>query len=212
MAFVLAIVCAIPLLPLILGIVALSQIRQSGEKGRGFAIAAIVIHSVALVFLGLALVLGFTVLDTSPPQRDTSGQVTGPGTGEWTELRAGDCFNTDEDLSQPGGGDSEGRTEEVTSWAVDIVPCDRPHEGETYAVFDLEPGPYPGSDEIKSIADAKCSDTVLSGYVGDPAKLPETLVTYHQYPTATGWDDNHKVLCYLADRTGSSTTGSVRAP
>ncbi|MEV7614506.1 DUF4190 domain-containing protein [Streptomyces sp. NPDC089799] len=208
-AFVMAIVCAIPFVPLVLGIVALSQIAKRGEKGRGFAIAAIVIHSLTLVFLALGLAFGFNGLLNGgpPPERGTSGEVTGAGSGNWTELRPGDCFNTDEDLSES----REGTTQEVTSWTVDIVPCDRAHEGETYAVVDLEDGPYPGSDEIKSIAAQKCSDAVLTAYVGDPAKLPETLVTYHQYPTSTGWDETHKVLCYLADRDGAPTTGSVRA-
>lgn len=76
-----SIVCGIPLVPIILGIIALSQIKSRGEKGKGLAIAAIVIHSLVIVFYGTFVILGLTGAlddDSSSTKRDTTSLVTGP--------------------------------------------------------------------------------------------------------------------------------------
>lgn len=100
-AFAMSILCGLPLVPLILGIIALSQIRNRGEKGKGLAVAAIVIHSLAIAFYGVLLVLGLTgALDDTPPKRDTTGQVTGSGSSKVQDIRKGDCFNTGGDLAE----------------------------------------------------------------------------------------------------------------
>ncbi|MEV6729022.1 MULTISPECIES: DUF4190 domain-containing protein [unclassified Streptomyces] len=200
-AFVMSVICAIPLVPLILGFVALSQIRERGEKGRGFAIAAIVIHGLTLVFLGLAL--GLTGMLDDGPERDGSGKVTAAGSGELQDIRMGDCFNTDDKMP-------EGQKDTKASLSVTIVPCDQPHKGEAYAVFDLEDGPFPGKDEVNSTAEKKCDSTALTDYLGTGAELPESLETYYSVPQSSSWDvGHHKVTCFVADPSGSST-GSVR--
>ncbi|MGW2562796.1 DUF4190 domain-containing protein [Streptomyces sp. NPDC001514] len=207
-AFVMSIVCALPLVPLILGIIALSQIRNRGEKGKGFAIAAIAIHSATIAFYALVLILGLSgALDDGPePKRDTSGQVTSPGSSDVQDIREGDCFNTDDDLAEYGDKDGG-----QASFSVRIVPCDQSHEGEAYAVFDLEDGPYPGTEKVISIAEEKCAGTPLTDYVGDAAKLPETLEVYYYHPQSAGWTlGDREVTCFLGDTSGSST-GSVRA-
>ncbi|UUN28537.1 DUF4190 domain-containing protein [Streptomyces sp. FIT100] len=204
-AFVMSIVCALPFVPLILGIIALSQIRKRGEKGRGFAIAAIAIHGVTLGFYVLVAVFGLTgALDE--PKRDTSGQVTTPGSSNVQDIRKGDCFTTSDDLAEYGDEDGA-----QAAFSVRIVPCDQPHEGEAYAVFNLEDGPYPGTEKVASIADEKCAGTALTGYVGKAAKLPETLEVYYYHPESAGWTlGDREVTCFLGDTSGSST-GSVRA-
>ncbi|MFE6841052.1 DUF4190 domain-containing protein [Streptomyces sp. NPDC057686] len=204
-AFVMSILCAIPLVPLILGIVALTQIRDRGEKGKGFAIAAIVIHGLTLVFFAAVLAFGFTGVLDDGPERDSAGHVTAPGTSDIRDIRTGDCFNTDDDLADY---DKKGGAQ--ASVSVQIVPCDQAHKGEAYAVFDLEDGPYPGRDEVSSAADEKCAGTLLTDYVGEAATLPPSLEYYHYAPDSGSWDaGDRKVTCFVADADGSST-GSVR--
>ncbi|WP_327418572.1 DUF4190 domain-containing protein [Streptomyces sp. NBC_01233] len=207
-AFVMAIVCAIPLVPLILGIVALNQIRERGEKGKGLAIAAIVIHAATLVFYGIVLVLAFSGVLDDAPERDTSGQVTAPGSSELEDIRRGDCFNTDDDLAQ---NDDKDGTRAARS--VRIVPCDQPHKGEVYTVFDLEDGAYPGTQKIISIADENCSGTALTDYTGPATKPPDKPIpSYYYFPSSDTWAlGDRQVACFLADPSGTST-GSVRAP
>lgn len=52
---VLAIIFAFifPLAGLVLGIIALNQIKKTGEKGRGLAIAAIILPIVAVILVGI---------------------------------------------------------------------------------------------------------------------------------------------------------------
>ncbi|MFJ7587084.1 DUF4190 domain-containing protein [Streptomyces sp. NPDC097617] len=205
-AFVMSLVCALPLVPLVLGFVALSQIRTRGEKGKGLAIAAIVIHGVTIAFYGIFVVLGLTgALDDTPPKRDTSGAVTEPASSGVNDVRVGDCFNTTDDLSDYH--DKEGGQ---AALSVRIVPCAQPHKGETYAVINLDDGVYPGADKIIAIAEEKCAGQALISYVGADAKLPDKLEMYYYYPQASTWiRDDRKISCFVGDPTGPST-GSVR--
>ncbi|MFD7786388.1 DUF4190 domain-containing protein [Streptomyces nojiriensis] len=221
-AFVMSILCNIPLVPLILGIVALSQIKSRGEKGKGLAIAAIVIHSLVIVFYGTFVVLGLTgaLDDDAPRKRDTTGLVTGPSatgpsatkpatkpaTSGLTEIRKGDCFNTKDDLAQYGDEDGTQAARSVT-----IVPCAQPHKGEAYAVFNLDAGTYPGNEKVTKSAEEKCSGTALTSYVGNDPKVSEKLEVYYYYPQAASWLlGDREVTCFVGDPSGP-TTGSIRA-
>ncbi|KQQ22508.1 DUF4190 domain-containing protein [Rathayibacter caricis DSM 15933] len=51
---------------IVLGFIALSQIKRTGEKGRGLAIAAIVIGFVAIIVYTIVGVLFFAALATVP--------------------------------------------------------------------------------------------------------------------------------------------------
>ncbi len=205
-AFIMSILCAIPLVPLILGIIALSQIRERRQKGKGFAIAAIVIHCATLGLYALALIFGFSGVLDEAPKRDTSGQVTEEGSSEVKDIRMGDCFNTTDDLAEyqdKSGGDAP--------FTVTVVPCDQPHEGEAYAVFDLEDGPYPGKESASATSDERCSGKALTDYVGPSANLSDELQLYIYLPSEGTWGrGDRQVTCFLGDTSGSST-GSVRA-
>ncbi|MGP3690264.1 DUF4190 domain-containing protein [Streptomyces sp. IBSNAI002] len=205
MAFIMSVLCAIPLVPLILGIIALYQIRARHERGKGFAIAAIVIHCATLVLYALAVVFGFSVLDDAP-KRDTTGRVTEQGSSEVKDLRTGDCFNTANDLAEFQDGASVD-----APFTVTVLPCDRPHEGETYAVFALDDGPYPGKEAVAANTEERCSGTVLTDYVGPSATLPDNLELFVYFPSEETWGrGDREVTCFLGDASGASS-GSVRA-
>lgn len=207
-AFVMSIVCAIPTVPLILGIVSLSQIRKTGEKGRGLAIAAIVIHGLTIAFYAVAIVLGLSgAFDEGPrPHRDTQGQVTTPGSSKVEDIRKGDCFNTDDDLAKTQKGDGT-----QARLSVRTVPCTQPHEGEAYAVFTLDDGVFPGAEKVVSISEEKCGGTALTDYVGSAAKLPKTLEVFYYYPQPSSWAlGDRTVTCFLGSA-GGTNTGSARA-
>ncbi|MFK0257029.1 DUF4190 domain-containing protein [Streptomyces sp. NPDC090445] len=207
-AFVMSLVCAVPTVPLVLGLVALSQIRKTGEKGKGLAIAAIVIHAVSLAFIVLLLVLGLSgaLGDGASPRLDTNGQVTTPGSSDVQDIRKGDCFNTDDDLAKTQ--EQEGTQ---ARFSVRTVPCDQPHEGEAYDVFNLENGTFPGEDKVIAIAEEKCGGKALTDYVGKASKLPKTLEVFYYYPQASSWTlGDREVTCFLGTANGTST-GSARS-
>ncbi|MER5932797.1 septum formation family protein [Streptomyces sp. NPDC002054] len=208
MAFVMSIVCAIPTIPLVLGLIALSQIRKNGDSGKGLAIAAVVIHSLTIAFYVVIVILGLSgaLDDDSPPRRDSSLQVTAPGSSDVEDIRKGDCFNTEDDLAKTQEGDN---TQARSS--VRTVPCHQPHEGEAYAVFNLKDGAYPGKDKVVAIAEEKCGGTALTDYAGDAARLPKTLQVFYYYPQSSSWSlGDREVTCFVGNASGTST-GSVRA-
>ncbi|WP_338677323.1 DUF4190 domain-containing protein [Streptomyces sp. SCSIO 30461] len=210
-SFVMSIVCGIPFVPVILGIIALSQIRKNGEKGKGFAIAGIAIHGAVLLFLAIVMALGLSgafddASTSSKPKRDTSGEVTSPGYSDVRDIRAGDCFNTTDDLDDYAEEDGA-----KAAQRVDIVPCSEPHKGEAYGVFQLDDGLYPGIDKVEQVANEKCGGALFTDYVGDATKLPKTMSFYYYHPQPATWSfGDREVTCFLADSSGSST-GSLRA-
>ncbi len=205
-AFVMSLACALPLVPLILGIIALSQIRTRGEKGKGLAVAAIVIHGVTIAFYGIFVVLGLTgALDDTPPKRDSSGEVTEPVSGGVNDVREGDCFNTTDDLK-----DYHDKDGGQAALSVRIVPCDQPHKGETFAVVKLDDGAYPGTEKIVAIAEEKCGGPAFTAYVGAEVNPPGKLEIYYYYPQASTWiRGDREISCFVGDPNGP-TTGSIR--
>ncbi|OMC16466.1 DUF4190 domain-containing protein [Mycobacterium sp. SP-6446] len=118
------------LLSVTFGIIALSQIKRRGQRGRGLAIAGMVASAVYVVLYSVAIV--FAVLS--------------PGTSEAiTDVKVGECL-----VNTPQG-------KNVSS--VDTISCDQPHTAEVYAVFTVPDGPYPGRSIIDEYAN-KCSDAL----------------------------------------------------
>lgn len=71
------------------------------------------------------------------------------------DLSPGDCFD-----DQSAGGEL---VEEFET--VPMVDCDKPHDNEAYAVFDLPDGAYPGDDAITEQGLDGCLP-LFEGYVG----------------------------------------------
>ncbi len=172
---------------LVLGIVALSQIRRTGEKGRGLAVAGIVLSCAWIVLIAVVAVAAIS----SSAQRDGSGTVTAGGTTSVRSVAVGDCLN---DLP-------DGRT--VRS--LKVAPCDQPHTGEVFATYDSPPGTYPGQEQLQDEAERRCPD-LIDGYApgaGDGFTL-FTLV-----PTDGGWrGGDRSTQCVAATETPA--TGSIR--
>lgn len=56
---------------LVLGIIALKQIKQTGEQGRGLAIAGIIISSVAIVLTIIYVIVLFAIIGTAGAELST---------------------------------------------------------------------------------------------------------------------------------------------
>lgn len=59
-SFVLALV-GFNVIAIILGVIGLSQIKARGERGRGFAIAGIIIGAIAIVVLVIVVIVAVTI-------------------------------------------------------------------------------------------------------------------------------------------------------
>jgi hypothetical protein len=179
------------ILGIVFGIVALVRIRRSGRRGRGLAIAGIVLGS--LWFVGAASAVAIAVANTA--DRADDGAVVARGSVAATELRTGDC-----PTSLPDG---------VTR-TLSVGPCTEPHVGEVFASFPISSGAYPGEAEVKRFGGGGCTDR-LAGYVG-PGREDEFDIVF-LYPTDQSWRlGDRAVSCLVTAPDGAALpTRSVKA-
>ncbi|MGI9201983.1 MAG: septum formation family protein [Woeseiaceae bacterium] len=128
--------------------------------------------------------------------RDNTGAIVGEGNIDAFQLRVGDCFN-----------DGSSMGEEVSD--LPGVPCDEPHDYETYAVFDVALQDYPSDDEMSELAYESCLER-FDGFVGlDYEDSILDIVTL--YPTTESWQQNDReVVCALYDINEEKLVGSTQ--
>jgi hypothetical protein len=188
-SFVVAMSC-VPVLGVVLGVVGLRGVRRKGHRGRGFAIAGIVLNGLWTAVLAAVITLG------------SLGYLDDDSTGV-QDLRAGDCFTDPGGLGGLGFGD------------IDVMPCSQPHEGEAYAVVTgasllTDDGGYPGSDLLGRFAQERCA-WLIKDYVADSSKLPESVGIHYYTPSGANWSaGDHNVVCVLGDSAGP-LTGSLKS-
>jgi hypothetical protein len=96
-----------PIVGLALGIVALTTVRKSGQRGKGLAISGIVLSSLWIVLFGTVIVVAAANVP-SPVQRNAAGDVVKPGSVPIFGLHPQDCFTVPAGLI--GSTDSHVRT------------------------------------------------------------------------------------------------------
>jgi hypothetical protein len=123
-AFVLGILGG-TILSVIFAIVALFQTRDRHQRGRGLAIAALVISAAWIAIITSLIAYGLSA----------QGKTV-----QATDLNTGDCVKDTSESELPA--------------LVKRVRCDRPHYGEVFAVLTLPDAPtYPGEDSLKARGD-----------------------------------------------------------
>lgn len=171
-----------------LGIVALVQIRKSGDKGKVFAILGIVLPVLWLAALGG--IIAWVVSTTA--ERNEAGVIVEAGRLDVADIREGDCLDID-------GLDREG---EVGAFDINGVPCSDSHNAEVASIASLGGGDeYPGESEVRRQAAMQCGQ--------EQANLPPGLAVYPLYPTESLWDDDNgrRAICLAVQRDYSDMTG-----
>jgi hypothetical protein len=188
---VLGVLCFLPAAGLVLGLIALRQIRRSGQSGRGMAIAGVVLSAVGIV-------LWAVVLSSGAVSKAWEGFKDGARGNESLSLQKGDCFDA------PGG--LEGDT-----YDVDRVPCEGGHDGEVFAVVTLPGGAFPGDTRITDLADEKCY-ALQDQYAMDTWAMPADVDVYYLMPSRDSWRYGDRAITCLfgGTGTGSELTGSLR--
>ncbi|MGW7260915.1 DUF4190 domain-containing protein [Streptomyces sp. NPDC054834] len=192
-ALVLGILCFLPGVGLVLGLVALARIRKRGERGKGMAIAGCVLSGIGLALWAAALVTGGAA-------EFWKGFREGARDGASISLKRGECFNAP-------GGSLEGVT-----YDVDKVSCDGEHDGEVFASFRLEGGgSYPGDTSVTDRADERCYG-LQDGYAMDGWTVPGDVDVYYLTPSRDSWAlGDREVTCVFGNTDeDAGLTGSLR--
>ena len=172
----------------VLGIVALSQLQRRIQRGRGMAIAGIVLGSLWVV--GWIVFVVAAVNDA--PERDVSGAVTQQSEVFVDDLKAGDCF-------------SGGKGDDVD--LVTAIPCASPHESQVVTTFELPDGAYPGEDAVIDAAEQGCIDK------GDPLlteKAFDELEPTFIYPDSYTWRGDRSIICVVEASSGTTTGTALK--
>ncbi|MEV5969288.1 DUF4190 domain-containing protein [Streptomyces sp. NPDC051921] len=189
------IVCCLPPLGLVFGLIALPQIKKRQQKGQGLAVAGIVLSSLACLMMILGLVTG----GFGNAWRDfKKGFDEAAAADSPFSLRKGDCFRID------------GKLETYTT-DVKTVPCTKPHEGEATGSFKVTGfSSWPGEDAIDRIAEKRC-DAMNSAYALDTWAVPESTVTYYYLPSKQSWRAGDRTVTCAFATEKTATTGSLRS-
>jgi hypothetical protein len=165
------------ILSVIFGIVGLRRINRRGLRGKGFAIAGLVLSGLWT----LLIVVGVTVFLLSEPERGPTGRVSESGSESVFDVRVGDCMN---DLE-----------ESAARFTVDVTPCAEAHDAEAVSQFDLADGDWPGMPYVTREATRRCLDQVGSAATGAPRI--EEIEAFYLHPTEESWrqQNDRTVLC-----------------
>jgi len=192
-ALVLGLLCFLPGVGLLLGIIALVQIRKRGERGKAMAVVGTVLSSVGLAVWVLAL-------STGGASDFWDGFKEGASGNSSFALAKGDCF------------DVPGETFDEDVYDVDEVDCSGEHDAEVFATVPLTGDSFPGDDHVTDVADDKCY-TLQDAYAMDPWALTDEVDIYYLTPTADSWSwGDREITCVFANVDEKGTlTGSLRA-
>ncbi|MFJ9719091.1 DUF4190 domain-containing protein [Streptomyces sp. NPDC101213] len=192
-ALVLGVLCFLPAVGLVLGVVALMQIKKRGERGAGMAIGGAVLSALGLALWVLAL-------------------ATGGASAFWEGFKEGARGNSSLSLVKGDCFDVPGDSVDGDVYDVDTVDCAGEHEGEVFGVVTLSGGSYPGDASVADEAEEKCY-TLETEYAMDTWALTEEVDVYHLTPTRESWEwGDRQIVCVFTHTDGESPlTGSLRS-
>ncbi|MFE9805184.1 DUF4190 domain-containing protein [Streptomyces sp. NPDC005548] len=190
-ALVLGILCFLPGVGLVLGIVSLVQIRKRGERGKGMAIGGIVMSSIGALLVALMFATGGA--------DDFWEGFSEGAAGSTFSLTKGECF------------DAPGDTLEGLAYDVDKVPCAGKHDAEVFASVTVAGDSFPGDSAVTDQADDKCY-ALTDTYAMDVWAVPDDVDVYHFTPTLQSWRvGDREITCMFGNTDGQGTlTGSLR--
>jgi hypothetical protein len=167
------------LLSVIFGIIALNQTKGGKQAGRGMAIAGLVISG-AWVLLAVILVVAAIVF--------------GNGSVRATDVKVGDCIETTP-------------ADMANVKTLPKVSCDKPHEGEVYALLQVSGDTFPGQTALREQYEKKCVSE-LDAY-SSKAAADSAYQIFMLYPTQQTWHQgDRRVACLTI--TQDKRTGSVK--
>jgi Domain of unknown function (DUF4190)/Septum formation len=192
-SFILGLI-GVTLLSIIFGIIGLVQIRRRGQRGKGFAIAGLVLSGLWIVILvAVALGGGISVNAHVGTGGTSSGPITSTKKVNIFSLTVGDCFQ-----NPPASQSVLGVTE------VTATPCTVAHNAQVFAQFNATNASYPGASALITEAKAGCQ-TRTSAL--DRSQLTKTMTLHFLYPEKGSWAEGRRsITCLVVDSTKDLTS------
>ncbi len=196
----LGIVVISAILGIVFGIVALRRVSGAQQRGKGLAIAGIVLGS-AWLALGVVLIATGAILGTvTPAQPSSSGSTHGSGQHvDPFSLATGDCFDNPTVTA--------GHITEVAS--VVQTSCTQPHNAQIFATFATSGSllDYPGSAKLTSIASNGCNARAKASL--NDAMITNSMQIRLLFPLQTSWLAGHRTISCIIYSPTATMTASV---
>jgi hypothetical protein len=192
--FVLGLISAV-LLSVIFSIIGLVQIRRRRQRGKGLAIAGLVLSGVWVVVIVVIAV----VVAASQAHRSTAGTITNSGQVDIFSLRVGDCFQN------PPAAETMLGVAQVTA-----VRCATPHNAQVFAQFNATDSTYPGRQALVREAEQGCKANEATSL--DKSKITSSMTLHFLFPKPQSWTAGRRMLtCLVVDSTKDLTSSLLAA-
>ncbi len=172
---------------LILGIIALTQVRRAAresrpQKGKGLAIGGIATSSAFIALWTVAIIASLLA------STEVVGPVSSPRSVSPAAMGVGLCFQ------QPANRNRV--------YGVSAVPCSTPHSAQVFARIAVDGPSRPSTSRLDNIAETDCDSRAQSAL--STTKVPDDWdPSYYYVPDDADWDDGYRaVVCIIA---GDST-------
>ncbi|MEV0464190.1 DUF4190 domain-containing protein [Nocardia tengchongensis] len=181
------------------GFIALNQIKQRNQAGRGLAIAGLIASGVwVLVFAVLVGIGVLTDSDTTASSDNTtrtSALSDSPTSISIDEVKTGDCVQTVKENNH---------IRKVT-----VLPCDSPHDGEVITQVHL-PGSWPGSGDASFDKASEACQVQLDKLLAS-SPVVDKLESFILYPAnEVQWNkSNGRATCMVHNADGQKLTAKV---
>lgn len=190
------------ILGIVLGVVALRGIRGSLQRGRGLAIAGIVLGSAWLALAAL-LIAGSLILRAATPTQPSASASTHASSQRVDpfSLVTGDCF--DYPAVTPG------QVTKVTS--VVQTTCTAPHNAQVFATLPVAGSiiDYPGSASLGRTAASDCTARIKAAL--DSALITKTMTLQLLVPEQLSWVAGHRTIsCVIYSPTASMRSSVLK--
>jgi hypothetical protein len=175
---------------IVFGIAALNSIRRTGQRGKGMAIAGIVLSGAWIALVVTLIVIGSLGQATQGP----NGQISKGGSLSVFSLKVGDCF------------DAPSSQTDITS--VTAVPCGQAHNAQVYAQFKVSgsDSSYPGN--LRQVSRQGCN--ARQGNI-DQSKVTGSMFITFLFPEQSSWvNGNRTVNCVIDDPAKDLTSSMLK--
>jgi hypothetical protein len=175
-------------LGLVFGIIALSDIKRTRQRGRGLAIAGIAVSSVWIFLVIAFIALAILGAALGPTAQSDGASSTG------FSLKPGQCFDRDPNSK---------------SSAVTVIDCAKPHDAEAFASEPISSLSYPGLTAVEAIGERRCPDD-SDHWLTAGLNYPDFAVHY-LFPQESSWTrGDRNVICFFRRVDNFPITGHVK--
>jgi Domain of unknown function (DUF4190)/Septum formation len=191
-SFVLGLLGITAIFGVVFGFIALRRLPSTLQRGRGLAIAGILLGCAWLV-LGGALIATGSIFGPTTPAPSASVSANGQSVDPFS-LTTGDCFNNP--------AVTPGHVTDVAS--VVQVTCTKPHNAQIFATFGVSSSihSYPGSAKLTSIASTGCNARAKSTL--NSSVITNSMQIRLLFPLQSSWTaGHHSISCIIYSPTAS---------